>query len=195
MKANAVKSGLMAVALVALASGSAWANTITPSATVFVPGVSITYEADLTSGEIHAGDGFTIFDIGGFTGFGPLPAFWVASNSVVGSPFSPPGSLGPDTGDMNVHFTYTGASLESALASILFTPFVVMTTSTALITDDWLSRDHLLATAGVIDGGPATAHRDDILVPEHVPDGGSTAALLGSVLLGFGMLRRRFSKS
>jgi hypothetical protein len=193
MKVNAVKSGLLAVALVALASGSAWANTITPSVTGWVPGVSITYDADLTSGEIHAGDGFTIFDIGGFTGFGALPAGWVASFSAGGSPFSPPASLGPDSVDTNVHFTYMGAPFEVAIGSFIYTPFVVLTTSTTLVTDDWLSRDHSVGTPFVIDGAPATAHRDDILVPAHVPDGGSTAMLLGSVLVAFGALRRKFN--
>jgi hypothetical protein len=62
----------------------------------------------------------------------------------------------------------------------------------ATVSDDWVSRDHLLATPGTIDGGPSVA-KGNILVP--VPDGGSTAALLGSVLFSFGMLRRKFSKS
>jgi len=35
----------------------------------------------------------------------------------------------------------------------------------------------------------------DASTPGHVPDGGTTATLLGSALLGLGMLRRRFGKS
>jgi hypothetical protein len=144
---------------------------------------------------MHAGDGFTIFDIGGFTGIdiAALPAGWVAGSSVFGSPFSPPPSLGPDTADVNVHFTYMGGAVEVADGAATFVPFTVFTTSLVRVTDDWLSRDHLLGTEGVIDGGPATAHRDEILVPAHVPDGGSTAMLLGSVLFAFGALRRKFN--
>src|SRR5262245_22336386 len=97
----------VAAASVALA---AQANTITPTLITFTPGVSITYSANLTSGEIHAGDGFTIFDIGGFTGFGPVAAGWTAAAAPFGSPWGI-APLGADTVDMNVTFTYTGPAV------------------------------------------------------------------------------------
>ena len=43
-------------------------------------------------------------------------------------------------------------------------------------------------------GGSASGDVTVIVPQQSVPDGGSTAALLGSVLLGFGMLRRRFKQ-
>ncbi len=184
------RSVLLAVALVALASTSARANTITPTNGVFAPGVSMSYTTFMTSGELHTGDGFTIFDFGGFLGVLAMPVDWTASTSLVGSPFGTP--LGTDhTAVRNVHFTYGGLSVEVP-GLMIFAPFTVRTSSMATVSDDWVSRDHLLATPGTIDGGPSVA-KGNILVP--VPDGGSTAALLGSVLFSFGMLRRKFSKS
>lgn len=174
-------------------SFTASANTITPGLTVapgFIPGVSITYRADLTSGELHSGDGFTIFDIGGFTGFGVLPAFWTATSSAFGSPWGV-APVGIDTSDMNVTFTYTGSPVEVSSGSTLYVPFTVLTTSMLLVTDDWTSRDHLLGIAGVIDGTPGRPHADEILVPAHVPDGGSTLALLGLAFAGIGLIRRK----
>src|SRR5687768_5707045 len=88
-------------ALAALASLPTHGNTLTPSALGFVPGVAITYGADLTSGELHPGDGFTIFDIGGFAGFGPIAPAW-APSVTAGSPFSPPAPGGIDTALPNV---------------------------------------------------------------------------------------------
>ena len=46
----------------------------------------------------------------------------------------------------------------------------------------------------LITGASPAASGDATVRVAAVPDGGSTAALLGSVLVGFGMLRRRFSK-
>ena len=42
---------------------------------------------------------------------------------------------------------------------------------------------------------PFSSSGDSTVTTATVPDGGSTAALLGSVLVGFGLLRRRFSNS
>jgi hypothetical protein len=194
MKVNAVKSGLLAVALVALASGSAWANTITPKLVGFTPGSDITYEAELTSGEIHPGDGFTIYDIGGFTGFIAIDPLWTAVANNLPSPWTDGSPLTtPDSVDLNVHFTYMGPADEVQFGETLYSPFKLATTSMFLVTDDWESQDHLLGTAGVIDGGVADSHQNTISVPAHVPDGGSTAMLLGSVLFAFGALRRKFN--
>lgn len=168
------------------------ANTITPELAGFVPGVAVTYDAKHSSGELHPGDGFTIFDIGGFTGLGPVPLGWVSAVTV-GSPFSPPAPGGVDGSDANVTFTYTGAPLETVVFSTTFPGFVVFTKSTSLVTDDWVSKDHLLGIAGVIDGGLSSGKTDQILVPAHVPDGGATAVLLGLGLLGAVGIRRKLS--
>jgi len=199
MKKTAIQCWLrrtMAAAFggLALAGFTASGNTITPTPTAFTPGVSIVYQADLTSGELHSGDGFTVFDIGGFAGFGLIAPGWSAAVTV-GSPWGT-APLGPDTADPNVTFTYTGPSIEKALGSAPFFPFTVLTTSPSLVTDDWTSRDHLLGVVGVIDGALASPHRDQILVPAPlaVPDGGLTVALLGFALVGVEGLRRILSK-
>ena len=181
----------------ALSGAAAHANTITPQALGFSPGVSITYGADLTSGELHAGDGFTIFDIGGFTGFGLLPASWTAS---FGGTLNPWGisPLGVDNPSLqNVTFTYNGEPFEVAFGAATYVPFVVNTTALTVGTDDWTSRDHNLGSPGSIDGSPSTPSRGQILVPVSaaasvsVPDGGATAAFLGIALIGLQGLRRK----
>jgi hypothetical protein len=183
---------LVLAATVALTAATASANTITPQLIAFSPGSSITYGADLTSGEIHAGDGFTIFDIGGFTGFGAIAAGWTASAAPFGSIYSPPGPLGPDTALMNVTFTYRGAPMEVVFGATTFVPFVVLTTGTTLVTDNWVSKDHLIGTPGIIDGAMGPGDRGNILVPAvaTVPDGGVSAILLGLGLLAVGGTRR-----
>jgi hypothetical protein len=184
-------SVLSLVAFLGVAS-VARANTLTPTVLGFVPGASITYGVDMTSGELHPGDGFTIFDIGAFLGFGAIDPSWVASFSAVGSPFG--SSLGPDIGGApNVHFTYTGAAFEVAVGVAPFSPFTVLTLATIPGTEDWVSLDHLLGTPFVCcDGGVATVHHDQIMVP-GLPEP-TSFLLLGTGLLGLvGFSRRKNS--
>jgi len=197
-----VKSVLTAIALVVLVSGSAWANTITPSFASFnaVTGVLV-YNADITSAELHAGDGFTIFDIGNFVSFGTTPAGWTATSGLTTSIQNlGPGPSPPLTTDnatvTNVTYTYNGQTIE-ILGQLQFAGFTINTTATSLRVDDYVSRDHEIGGIGTVgDGAVATRHNDSIVVTAHgVPDGGSTAVLLGSVVLGFGMLRRKFYQS
>jgi hypothetical protein len=175
---------------------TARANTITPTTTAFTSGVSIVYSADLTSGELISGDGFTIFDLGGFTGFGPIPANWTAVSSLLG-----PGTFGAPLGVddptlTNVTFTYTGAPQEMGIGLLPLGTFTVFTTGTFTVTDDWVSRDHLLGQQGVIDGALGPGDRGQILVPRvgqiTVPDGGSSVLLLGAALCTMALFRRRF---
>jgi hypothetical protein len=179
----------------ALAVGSSvMANTITP--TPIGIGPVWTYQADLTSGEIHAGDGFTIYDFGGFAGFGVIAPGWSAAVTPTG--FNPWGiaPAGPDNpSEANLTFTYHGPALEAAVGAIPFLPFQVATTYTFLTTDNWTSRDHLVGNPLVIDGGVGNPHRDNILVPARVavPDGGATAMLLGFGILGLGAIRRKIA--
>ena len=197
-----IRSALLAAGLVAVASVTARANTITPSTQGWLPGIAIVYGARLSSGEIHpgdgitTGDGFTIFDIGGFAGFGTIAPNWVATSGP-GSLYSL-GSQGPDDpGLTNVTFRYTGLPFEANFGDIFLGSFFVLTSSTALTTDDWVSRDHMLGTPFVIDGVTANPHRDEILVPEApvtgtaVPDNGPTLTFLGLGLLAVGTVRRR----
>ena len=197
MKSTLVRSALTTFALVAFAVGSAHANTITPTLTGFVPGVSVDYEADFGSGELHAGDGFTIYDIGGFTGFIAVNPLWTATANNLASPWGgPPPLTTPDGAATNVHFTYNGPTIEVQFGQTTFAPFTLGTTATLLTTDDWESRDHTLGLVGNVgDGALGDFHQDTISVPfvEPVPDGGSTVMLLGSALVAFGMLRRKFN--
>ena len=197
MKSTLVRSALTTFALAAFAVGSAHANTITPTLTGFVPGVSVDYTATFSSGELHAGDGFTIYDIGGFTGFLAVHPSWTATANNLASPWGgPPPLTTPDGAATNVHFEYNGPTLQVQFGNIFFAPFTLGTTATLLTTDDWESRDHTLATVPIIgDGVPGDFHQDTISVPfvESVPDGGSTVMLLGSALVAFGMLRRKFN--
>lgn len=193
---------ILAGALAAFGSLGTRANTITPFTLGFAPGTSIQYGADLSSGELHAGDGFTIFDIGGFVSFGPIAPLWVASSAPIGSPYNPPLPGGPDAaGLMNVTFTYQGPPIEHAFGpSLPLGSFIVNTTASFLITDDWVSKDHLLGVPGFIDGTISSGHTDQILVPSlvppgpGVPDSGSTFVLLGLGLSTLAMFcRKRFA--
>lgn len=202
MKSTFTKSALMATVMVALVTGSARANTIIPSFVAFTSGTSITYEMRVSSGELHPGDGFTIFDVGGYTGVLATPAVpfgpWTAGTSFTGSPFGP--ATTPDNGTLaNVHFFYGGSIVEWVGFSSSYVPFTIGTNAVALGSDDWASRDHLVGTPGVIgDGaqaGPA-GFGQQISVPfgpagpGAVPDGGSTMAFLGLTMLAVGTLRR-----
>lgn len=188
--------------LLAAAAGlvgvTANANTITPQFTSFLAGTSITYSADHTSGHLEAGDGFTIFDIGGFTSVLSDPVNWTASTSLSGGIFgiAPFGGAGTDNPTLwNVTFTYTGPHVHQETLSTVYGPFVIGTTGTILVTDSWTSRDHAIDPAGAGDTFiPGSPHTDQILVPAvggTVPDGGSTVSLLGLALVGLAALRRR----
>ncbi len=184
------------VLLGAIAAGSSgFANTITPELTgAFLPG-TWTYSVKLTSGELHAGDGFTIFDFGGYVGGSiAAPGGWVASTSATGSPWGV-APLGPDTGDVNLTWTYVGAPVEAVFGAIPFGPFTAVTTSTTFVTDNWVSRDHLIGAPGFIDGALGPGDKGNILVPGPVvvPDGGATAMLLGVGVLALGAVRRKRS--
>ena len=195
---------ILASAVAALATSSAMANTITPHSlvtpvTVCVNPVAVTwvYSADLSSGELHPGDSFTIFDFGDYVlGSIYAPASWTAVATVVGS--DPAGvPLSPDNGEYNLRFTYTGASIQ-ALGVTGLGLFGADTTGDSIIVDDWISRDHFIGNPGVVgDGGVGTLHRDEIIVPittcHSVPDGGTTVLLLGAALSGLSLLKRKLA--
>jgi hypothetical protein len=195
---NLNKLSSLVIGGVALASITTRANTITPSLDTVV-GQTWTYNMDFSSGELQAGDGFTIVDFNGYVAgseFAPLN--WsVALNpaTAVGSPFGAPTLTTADTAAINLHFTYTGPTVEIASGPHLFvTGFGALSTSPLYAIEDWVSRDHVIGTIGVLgDGGIGSVHTDTIVVPAEVPDGGMTLALLGMGLVGLQGLRRKFS--
>jgi hypothetical protein len=199
MNRISIRSALLVGAVLVFSSVSARANTITPGFDLFIPGVSIQYSAELSSGELHPGDGFTIYDIARFVGIGALPLNWTTTTQQVGSLFGAATLTTVDEpGWINVNFKYTGPALQNlGFPRPLFTPFIILTTSISITSDDWLSRDHNIGNPLTVgDGALALAPTTGtIVVTSHVPDGGSTAALLGSVLFAVGMLRRRLSGS
>jgi hypothetical protein len=166
--------------------GQANANTITPSvATVNSPGVW-SYNSDLTSGQLVAGDGFTIFDFGGYVlGSIVAPANWTASVAIIGSPYG--NSVTGDSGQFNLTFTYTGPTITQTVGAQTFTGFRATTTSLGTTFAGWASRDHQP------DGSIGTIHEDIILVPSGVPDGGTAVALLGLGMVAIGALRRKLA--
>ena len=195
MKVFSMKSLILVGLFVAL-SVPAQANTISVFNQTLPDGSDVSYFISHSEGELHPGDGFTVFDIGGFTGIISTPTDWSGGATFTGSPFGP--SAGFDDPTLaNVHFVWTGGIIEHSLASPPATQtyfnFIVGTNTSLFTLDDSRSQDH--TTAGdegpqvpgfvVVPFGPAG--------PGAVPDGGSTAALLGSVLVAFGVLRRRFS--
>ena len=149
-------------ALVAL-SATALANTITPySVLAPSPGVWL-YGATLNSGEIHAGDSFTIFDFGGYVpGSVFAPAGWSASATLTGSdPSAPP--IGPDNpSEYNLRFTYGGVPIQQ-LGVTGLGMFGASTTQSTIAVDDWISQDHLIGNPTLVgDGSLGTLHRDQI---------------------------------
>jgi len=160
-------------------------HTLTPSLASATPGGLWSYNADLTSGQLAAGDGFTIFDFDGYVaGSIAAPVDWTPSTALTGSPFG--ASLGlDDPALINLTFTYNGPTINQAIGAQTFTGFTANTTSLGQVSDDWASHDHDITSA------PATGAQGTILVPGNtVPDGGSTVALLGVALAGLEGLRR-----
>jgi VPDSG-CTERM motif len=197
---NIIPNKLTACAILALglfAGSRVSANTITPSVTLAsTPGLWI-YSADLTSGELHAGDGFTIFDFGGYVAGSVVAApGWTASVALLGSIYGAPVIDADNPGEVNLTFTYTGPPIQMVIGALPFTPFSALTTYTDVRVDSWISQDHEIGSPLVIGDGPlGTVHRDTILVPAtNIPDGGSTVALLGLGLLAVDRMRRKLKK-
>jgi hypothetical protein len=164
-------------------------HTITPSvASINSPGIW-TYDAMLSSGQVMNGDGFTIFDFGGYVGgsiFAPLGWSAVAqlTGSVLGVPA--PASNPDDPALFNLLFTRTGGTVGPTNGMLDLGHFGATTTDTSSTFVGWSSRDHLPT------GGTGNPHEDIILAPAPgaVPDGGATVALLGIALAGLEGMRR-----
>jgi hypothetical protein len=198
MRLFLTKAGLLTGLICALVFGYgtiASANTITPTYVLgsFIPGTSIGYQAIVTTAELHSGDGFTILDLGGYSGTIVAPTDWTYSVQLLGSPWGTPGAeSGSPQDGTNINFTYTGPDIQID-SFFIYTGFVVGTTSlNTSNTGQWISRDHALGPTPAIDGGFNPTHSDVIVTPAAVPDGGWTVAMLGSALFAIGLLRRRF---
>ena len=175
------------------------ASTIAPEVLALPVAGTWTYGANLTSGEIHPGDGFTIFDFSGFSGFGVIEPGWIASSAPFGSPWGI-APTGIDSPSPNLTFTYTGPPLQSIVLTIPLGAFEATTTNPGIAIDDWTSRDHLIGSIATIgDGAIGNPHTDNILVPSprttfDTPDGGPPIALLGFALLSIEALRRKLAQ-
>ncbi|MFL6414431.1 MAG: VPDSG-CTERM sorting domain-containing protein, partial [Bryobacteraceae bacterium] len=145
------------------------------------------YNVDLTSGQLQAGDTFVIYDFGGYVAGSIMAApGWTASTSLLdGGPAGFIDITGDNPAEFNLIFTYNGPTITQTIGAMTFTGFKATTTRTGTAIDGWASRDH------EIDGNVGTLHTDKILVPNAVPDGGTTVALLGLALIGAGALRRK----
>jgi hypothetical protein len=167
-------------------------HTITPSvASINSPGVW-TYDAMLSSGQVLNGDGFTIFDFGGYVANSIFaPAGWTAAAQLTGSVLNvaPPVSNPDNPALFNLLFTRTGGTVGPTNGMISLGAFGATTTDTSSTFVGWSSRDHFPT------GNPPTVgtdHADIILAPAPgaVPDGGATVALLGIALGGLEGMRR-----
>ena len=168
-------------------------HTITPSVvTPNSPG-TWTYTADLSSGQVMNGDGFTIFDFGGLVaGSSFAPAGWSAVEQLTGSVLgvAPPASNPDNPALFNLLFTRTGRTVGPTNGTMNLGQFGATTTDTSQTFVGWSSRDHFPTGSPPAAG---TDHADIILAPapgNHVPDGGPTVALLGLALTGIEATRR-----
>ena len=165
-------------------------NTIEPSVDLLIPPSSPgvwTYSAGLSSGQAMNGDGFTIFDFGGYvSGSIFAPAGWSAVAQLTGSVLSVPGPGVDDLSLFNLLFTRTGGTVGPTSGTINLGNFGATTTDTGQTFVGWSSRDH--TPTGVV----GLNHADTILVPApgRVPDSGATVALLGIALAGLEGMRR-----
>jgi hypothetical protein len=167
-------------------------HTITPNVfSTNSPGVW-TYDAILTSGQALNGDGFTIFDFGGYVGgsiFAPVGWSAVAqlTGSVLGVPA--PASNPDDPALFNLLFTRTGGTVGPTNGMLDLGHFGATTTDTSSTFVGWSSRDHFPTGNPPAPGNP---HQDIIEAPAPgaVPDGGATVALLGIALAGLEGMRR-----
>jgi VPDSG-CTERM motif len=161
-------------------------HTITPSvASINSPGVW-SYDAKLTSGGVWNGDGFTIFDFGGYVaGSIFAPAGWTATTALTGSVLNvaPPVGYVDDPTLVNLEFTRTGGTIGPTNGEQDLGLFGAETTLSGESLLAWSSRDH------APDGTVGADHADRILVPS-VPDGGATVALLGIALASLEGVRR-----
>jgi VPDSG-CTERM motif len=163
-------------------------HTITPSVfSINSPGVW-TYDATLTSGQVRNGDGFTIFDFGGYVKNSIFaPAGWSATAVLTGSVLNvaPPVGYVDDPTLYNLEFVRTGGTVGPTNGILDLGHFGASTIALDQYLRAWTSRDH------APDGSVGADHADRILAPGgSVPDGGTTVALLGTALAILGGMRR-----
>ena len=147
----------------------------------------------LSSGQVLNGDGFTIFDFGGYVANSIFaPSGWDVSAQLTGSVLgvAPPASNPDNPALFNLLFTRSGGTIgPEVMGQLPLGEFGATTTSTSTTFVGWSSRDHFPTGNPPLSG---TDHADIILAPAPgaVPDGGATVALLGIALGGLEGMRR-----
>lgn len=124
----------------------------------------------------------------GFTHYGPQPYIYAAQDGFLAS---------PGTAFLDANSTNSGGTAFGFTGAGTFDP--------AGPAADFDCTTNFLNCGGTFPVGAAPYYLAVGVAPDApgtgdvtvtvVPDGGSTAALLGTVLMGFGMLRRRFGKA
>lgn len=200
-----VRAVVLSVGGLALLSSTAMANTITPTPTPIITGTgpyTWTYEVNLEgNSQVNTGDFFTIFDFAGFTGVATAPnANWTFSSNLTGTcnPQVVAVCTAFDSATIaNLTWTYNGPAFNNTAGGTATPPtqllignFSAQSIFNLPTNDWWVSQDDDLQTNTMNEGA---AGNTNVPMAQTVPDGGSTAALLGSVLVGFGILRRKIS--
>jgi hypothetical protein len=181
----------LVVSLLFAALASAADATIAPYVVTTTSGGAWTYGGKVSSGQVNFGDGFTIFDFGGYVNASIFaPAGWTPTVQLSGSVLNvaPPVGYVDDPSLFNLLFTRTGTTVGPTNGVIDLGLFGATTTFTSTTLVGWSSRDH----TPEIPGHPsmvAQPHADSILAPS-VPDSGPTVALLGIGLAGIEAIRR-----
>ena len=183
---------MLAAGALLLTSLNANANSITLGSSSIVlngGGSDWTYEYTFANSTLQNGNYFTINDFGAATVVSaPVypSAGWVFSQALTG-----PNSLtATDLGTvLNATFTWTGGN--NVIVTDALNSFVLHSTanSTAWQFDQYTSID----TSTTSGGTQLSKVIGPIKTPLRVPDGGTTVMLLGSVLSGLALLRRKLA--
>jgi len=135
-----------------------------------------------------AGTFFTIYDIGGFVDTGAvLPAGWGVSVQTTGlTPFN----AGVSDGSLpNVTFSYTGPVVDGPVE---ISGFEIISTSNTVAPGNYSSQ--ATNNTGDLNGTTDFAFGSVSVPASAVPEPSSVPLLLGSGLIGFAFLRKRFAK-
>jgi hypothetical protein len=197
--------GIFVAGILAVSAASAAANTINPQfagTTPVVGGFRWDYDMFLSNGRLDADAGgattpeqfFTFYDIRGYVpgSYSAANGSWSGSESLIGKTPTPLIPITPDSATgMNVSFTYISSTAITATPTqnIALGTFSFISTFDQPRNGVYTNQD--LPRTGAVT--PTTFQFSQQAIELPTPDGGSTAVLLGSILVAFGMLRRRLS--
>lgn len=183
-----------------IADGSAGDDDTSPGGVSFlIPGYADVDASDLgTPATPVLTMNFTL-SANGFSFFGGTPYIYVAQDDFTAYPglatFAANNSLGGGTGSLfaGPAGTFAPGGGTEIFGCPSIAPLACVGGSAAVPPAPYYLALGIAPTAGV--GGGATGDASVFVTPQQtVPDGGSTATLLGSALLAFGMLRRKFKQ-